>query len=414
MANNYSILTDFSRYMGRPLAETIRAAADERRRILSDPSLTAEQQQAALQELEERTNAPLGRPAEGSRFRNIAWWAPAGSIAGDGTALVPVAAQVPASVPQGPSRSPLASPAPESPPEAAKPAPAQSAIGTGTAPVDDIATYMAQLAPYMSQRTPDDDKGMFQRGDTWWRIAAGLFKGDSLGDSLGNAAQGVADAYASDKTRKDRIDQQRSVVAAQALRDQTSRRDANSRFDAQQALTREQMQGQDRRADQTFQLQRDHYGAIERQQAESARQQDEARREARAARELSPGYRWVDENDHSKGQEFVPGGPADPALRNAQRGRTPIPESIVKIETPEIEGMQTHRNNIQDIDGLIGQIDGGKLDLSPGSRAGAWIRNSTGNSSESSRAVEECCAAITVRTRDNQDERRRRRSAGWA
>jgi hypothetical protein len=179
------------------------------------------------------------------------------------------------------------------------------------------------------------------------------------------------------------------VVAAQAVRDLSNRRDANSRFAAQQALTREQMAGQDRRADQTYQLQRDHYTATERQAAENARLQDEARREARAARDLSPGFRWVDENDRSKGQEFIPGGPADPRVRQEQAGRRPIPDSIVKLEAPEIEGLNTHRNNIQDIDGLIGQIDGGKLNLGFFDRTGAWIANSTNSSTESSRAVAE-------------------------
>ncbi|WP_120009108.1 transglycosylase SLT domain-containing protein [Teichococcus vastitatis] len=85
----------------------------------------------------------------------------------------------------------------------------------------DVAKELATLESFMPQNT--DQRGMFERPDTWFNIAAGLFKGENLGDSLGNAAGAVGQSYANDRRRGDELGKQRSLLAQQAYRDMTSR-----------------------------------------------------------------------------------------------------------------------------------------------------------------------------------------------
>lgn len=94
------------------------------------------------------------------------------------------------------------------------------------------------------------------------------------------------------------------------------------------------------------------------------------------------GYRWT-----SSGLEFIPGGPADPQVKNSARDAAvkPIPPSALKAIGEDVDAVNSSSNINADLGRALEQIKAGKLDLGPISNKVGAALNWAGQSTESSR-----------------------------
>ncbi|WP_277819425.1 transglycosylase SLT domain-containing protein [Teichococcus vastitatis] len=182
---------------------------------------------------------------------------------------------------------------------ASTPAPAPAPTEQPEITSSDVAKELATLESFMPQNT--DQRGMFERPDTWFNIAAGLFKGENLGDSLGNAAGAVGQSYSNDRRRNDDVAKQRSVLAQQAYRDMTSRRDKLTDRERQEAFAREGWTRDDARTarrdeltQQGYQLQEERLAASQRNAEQTQERLETTARNQQIQQYVRQGYTQAD------------------------------------------------------------------------------------------------------------------------
>lgn len=87
-------------------------------------------------------------------------------------------------------------------------------------------------------------------------------------------------------------------------------------------------------------------------------------------------------------------------VAQADRAPRPVPDAVRRDNERDEQQISDRASTIARIDNAIGLIDQGMINLDPASRASAWIRNNTGNSSPQSAAQAEL--RRTVETLRNQ------------
>ena len=103
---------------------------------------------------------------------------------------------------------------------------------------------------------------------------------------------------------------------------------------------------------------------------------------------LASGYRY--KADGSGSQEFIPGGPQDPAVLAAQSGaksdggNKPLPVRALQFQLEAQEALNTTEILEKNLGGIISQIDDGTLDLSLGGNVEGGLRNYFGFSNPNS------------------------------
>jgi hypothetical protein len=226
---------------------------------------------------------------------------------------------------------------------ASTPASAPASIEQPEITSSDVAKELATLESFMPQNT--DQRGMFERPDTWFNIAAGLFKGENLGDSLGNAAGAVGQSYSSDRRRNDDVAKQRSVLAQQAYRDMTSRRDRLTDRERQEAFAREGWNRDDTRqarrdelTQQGYQLQEERLAATERSRDATQTRLEANERNQQIQQYIKQGYTQADAADLADGK--VTSQESMTAVEDRRRANEKLPSTVTKADDTDFASFQ--------------------------------------------------------------------------